>query len=213
MQKTALIIDDHPLITRGMSEFLRSNCQFSEVACVTNEEDFWIHLSEKTPDILIVDFWLPSGTALPLLAALQEKYPEIPTLVISADNDPLVMNKILAMKIQGFILKQEDPNIFAAAVNQLLIGKSWFHQVREPLGIKKEMMISCEELGLTNRQGEVLTMILDGQPNKRIAQKLGVTEATVKEHVTGILTQLGVSNRVEAITKLRDKKLIIKPLT
>jgi DNA-binding NarL/FixJ family response regulator len=213
MHNTALIIDDHPLITRGMAEFLRSNCQFSGVTCVTNEEDFWTSLSANTPDIVIVDFWLPKGAALPLLAEFREKYPKIPTLVISADNDPLVIEKIRAMKINGFILKQEDPNTFATAVNEILKGESWFHQIRQPLGIKKEIMISCEELGLTNRQGEVLTMILDGQPNKRIAQKLGVTEATVKEHITSILSQLGVSNRVEAITKLRDKKLIIKPLT
>lgn len=213
MTKTALIIDDHPLITRGMAEFLRSNCQFFEVACVTNEEDFWAYLSASTPDLVIVDFWLPKGAALPLLKTLQEKFPAMPTLVVSADDDPLIMEKIRTINVKGFILKQEDPNTFAIAVNALLNGESWLHRSHQQLNPKKELLISCEELGLTNRQGEVLGMILDGQPNKRIAQKLGVAEATVKEHITIILSRLGVSNRVEAITRLRDKKLIIKPNT
>lgn len=211
--KTALVIDDHPLITRGMAEFLRSNCDFSEVTCVTNEEDFWAYLTTEMPAIVIVDFWLPRGAALPLLTTLQEKFPQIPTLVISADDDPVIIEKIQASKVKGFILKQEDPNAFATAVNALLNGGSWFHPSHRPSGAKKELLISCEELGLTSRQGEVLSMILDGQPNKRIAQKLGVAEATVKEHITSILSQLGVSNRVEVITRLRDKKLIIKPHT
>lgn len=211
MPNTALIIDDHPLITRGIAEFLRTNCQFSEVTCVTNEEDFWAYLVTKTPAIVIVDFWLPKGAALPLLTTFQEKFPLIPVLVISADDDPVIFEKIRAIEVKGFVLKQEDPNIFATAVNAVLNGETWFYPSHQKLNPKKELLISCEELGLTSRQGEVLSMILDGQPNKRIAQKLGVTEATVKEHITSILSQLGVSNRVEAITRLRDKKLIIKP--
>lgn len=211
MPNSALIIDDHPLITRGMAEFLRSNCQFSKVTCVTNEEDFWAYLAANTPTIVIVDFWLPKGAALPILTIFQEKFSQIPVLVISADDDPVIIEKIRAINVKGFVLKQEDPATFATAVEALLNGQTWFQASNSPSGAKKELLISCEELGLTSRQGEVLAMILDGQPNKRIAQKLGVTEATVKEHITSILSQLGVSNRVEAITRLRDKKLIIKP--
>lgn len=211
MFNTALIIDDHPLITRGMAEFLRSNCLFSEVTCVTNEEGFWEYLAFKTPSIVIVDFWLPKGAALPLLNTFQSKFSQIPALVISADDDPMILEKIQAIQVKGFILKQEDPKIFVTAVNALLNGESWFQQPRQPsLHTKKEMPISCEELGLTIRQGEVLTMILDGQPNKRIAQELGVTEATVKEHITNIFERLDVRNRIEVISKLRGKKLLLK---
>ena len=71
-----------------------------------------------------------------------------------------------------------------------------------------ELTITCTELGLTARQGQVLALLLDGMPNKRIAADLSVTENTVKEHVTGILYKLGVRNRVEAITKLRGRKLV-----
>jgi DNA-binding NarL/FixJ family response regulator len=73
----------------------------------------------------------------------------------------------------------------------------------------REWTVSAEELGLTPRQGEILGLLLQGLPNKRIALVLDVSESTVKEHVTGILHKLGVSSRVQAITCLHGRRLVL----
>lgn len=90
------------------------------------------------------------------------------------------------------------------------MGKTWFpsaehHAQRNAQ--PKEIPVTAAELGLTTRQGEVLVMVLMGLPNKRIAQKLSLSEQTVKEHVTCILERLQVKTRVEIITKLRGRRV------
>lgn len=213
MNKSALVIDDHPLVTRGIAELLYSHCQFVKVTCANSESDLWQYLQQETPSIAIVDFWLPHGTSIPLISQFKQTYPKTPLLVISADCDEAVQTKVLATGANGFISKEEPAETFAKAVNILLKGKNWFKNYTtnsRAVQPSRELVITSEELGLTERQGEVLTMILNGLPNKRIALALSVSEQTVKEHVTGILERLGVRNRIEVITKLRGKKLLPK---
>jgi DNA-binding NarL/FixJ family response regulator len=210
-QKKALVIDDHPLVARGIAEFLKSHCGFDDVLAINNSDELWstIHL-ESPPAMILLDFWLPDGTTLKLLNELKIKCPTTPILVVSADDDIAVQRKVQVAGAHGFINKQESTVIFVQAVSNLLSGQTWFAnttQPKAPNNHSRELAVTAEELGLTARQGEILTLILNGLPNKRIAQKLSLSEQTVKEHVSGILSRLGVSNRIEAITKLRGNRL------
>lgn len=204
---TALVIDDHPLVARGIAAFLQSHCGFDHVQAVTNTEELWHHIDlTSQPAMIVLDFWLPDGASLSLLNQLKLKFPLTRMLVMSADDDIAVQNKVQATGAHGFINKQEVPDVFMQAVTALLAGKTWFKNTthaHQP----KELAITADELGLTARQGEILAMIIKGLPNKRIAQVLSLSEQTVKEHVSGILGRLGVSNRIEVITKLRGKRL------
>jgi DNA-binding NarL/FixJ family response regulator len=213
-QKTALVIDDHPLVARGIADFLKSHCDFSQVEAVTDTTSLWnkLELSDH-PTIILVDFWLPSGASLPLLGELKAKYPQIHLLVISADENAAVEDKVRSAGAQGFINKQAAPEVFVLAVNAILSGNTYFsnttfnHAKFNDTYQPNQLPVTAKELGLTARQGEILAMIIQGLPNKRIAQVLSLSEQTVKEHVSGILSRLGVNNRIEAITKLRGKRL------
>jgi len=208
--KTAIVLDDHPLVARGIANFLQSHCNFSTVKTVFSANDFWSALCDgEPPNLVLLDFWLPDGMALALLEPLKSKHPTIPVLVISADDDFIVQQKVQAAGAQGFINKQATPDIFMLAVSSLLKNKTWFKKSIYSQA-PKELTVTAHELGLTARQGEVLALILLGLPNKRIAQTLSLSEQTVKEHVSGILSRLGVGNRIEAITKLRGKELLPK---
>lgn len=208
---TAIVIDDHPLFARGIAAFLESHCNFDVVKAVSNIDDLWNYIDPANPpQMFVLDFWLPDGASLSLLSQLKSKYPEIPILVVSADDDIAVQKKVKLAGAHGFINKQETTDIFVQAAASLLSGNTWFinsneqpYHVNQP----KELTITAIELGLTARQGEILMMIIQGLPNKRIAQVLSLSEQTVKEHVSGILARLGVHNRIEAITKLRGKRL------
>lgn len=176
---------------------------------INKAEELWNHIDLASPPALILlDFWLPDGTSLNLLNTLKVKCPTTPILVVSADDDVAVQKKVQIAGAQGFILKHETTDVFMQAVASLLGRKTWFiHQTSTHSHQPKELTITPLELGLTARQGEILAMIIQGMPNKRIAQTLSLSEQTVKEHVSGILSRLGVSNRIEAITKLRGKRL------
>jgi DNA-binding NarL/FixJ family response regulator len=209
--KKALVIDDHPLVARGIGGFLSSHCNFDDVREVTNIDEVWRSIDVADPPSLIVlDFWLSNNVSLQLLAELKMKLPSTPILVMSADGDMVVQQKVFAAGAHGFIHKQEPVTAFVEVVYKLLSGKKCFEGLtKESLStdLPKELSVTAFELGLTDRQGEILGMILKGFPNKRIAQQLSISEQTVKEHVSGILSRLGVGNRIEIITKLRGKRL------
>ena len=206
----AIVIDDHPLVARGIADFLISHCHFEQAHAITSVDALWQQLQHHPPQLIVLDFWLPEGTSLPLLKQLHEQCPKTALLVISADDDTVIQNKVCNMGASGFIHKQESPDVFAQVVETLLMGKTWFpsaehHAQRNAQ--PKEIPVTAAELGLTTRQGEVLVMVLMGLPNKRIAQKLSLSEQTVKEHVTCILERLQVKTRVEIITKLRGRRV------
>ena len=215
---TAIVIDDHPLVARGIADFLSSHCAFSQVDAVTSVSDLWHHINPTAlPAIILVDFWLSSSASLPLLGELKTKYPQVAILVISADENAAVEDKVRGIGVQGFLNKQAAPEVFVQAIVAILSGKTWFSYA--PLNGEKysevfsntyqpnQLPVTAKELGLTARQGQILSMVIKGLPNKRIANELNLSEQTVKEHISGILNRLGVKNRIEAITKLRGRRL------
>lgn len=208
---TALVVDDHPLVARGIADFMQSVCQFNNVH-VTHNIECTRELIAKYDyfSLVVIDFWLPNGASLDLIVQLKSLFPNTPILVTSADDNPGIIQKAREYGADGFIHKQHSTESFTKAVESLLNGVSWFDssEMNETKSLQlKELPISFQELGLTTRQGEILQLILKGLPNKRIAQYLNLTESTVKEHVSAILNRLGVSNRIEVITMLRGRKV------
>jgi DNA-binding NarL/FixJ family response regulator len=208
---TAIVLEDHPLVGRGITEYLHSVHPELAVTVVAQWREV-MHLlrTQGCPRILVADIWLASGHCLEDLEGWFLMCSDSPWLAVSGDDDPLLIQRVRAAGARGFVHKQAPPESFGAAFKAVLDGDSWFateslHQSAFPA--PKEWTVSPEDLGLTPRQGEILRLIMRGLPNKRIASSLGITENTVKEHVTGILERLGVRNRVEAITQLRGRRI------
>lgn len=210
-ERSALVVDDHPLVARGIADYLRTHCAFSRADPICRPAELWENIGQfGAPALALVDFWLPGGTALPILIRLRDEYPATRLLVISGDGDPAVRDKVRRLSVDGFLLKHAEPAVFALAVAAVLRGDAWFDDapVAGPATDEERTLpLSAAELGLTPRQGEVLALMLKGLPNKRVAQALSLTEQTVKEHVSGILERLGARNRIELITRLRGKRI------
>jgi len=207
----ALVIDDHPLVARGFAEYLATHCGFDDVRMASNGDEGLQHIeADGCPVLAVVDFWLPEGAALMLLGQLARRCAGTRLLVVSGDEDGAIQRKARDAGAHGFVHKNQPPEIFAQVVTVLRTGGVWFTQ-GDDLGpapaIRRELPMRPQELGLTERQGQVLAMMMRGQPNKRIALTLDISEQTVKEHVTNILARLGVANRMEAITLLRGRRI------
>ncbi len=204
-QDYALVVDDHPLVASGIANFLSTHCRFKQAHVVTNEENCYRHIRENGPPrLLVIDFWLSSGTALKLLKEVKQRYPQVRVLVVSGDENNDIWQKVHNAGGHGFVLKNEPPELFARAVFALNNNQEWF-----PDGNESAIKSSHEHLNkfnLTPRQIDVLTMMLRGLPNKRIATQLSISEPTVKEHISNILKKIGVNSRVEAITLLHGKR-------
>jgi DNA-binding NarL/FixJ family response regulator len=206
----ALILDDHPLVAHGMAEFLRARMPQMDVVVASGPDDLlrWVH-TRGTPAIALIDFWLTEGSAVGLIAQVRSQCPGTPIAVISGDDDPAVMERARQAGVQGFVHKQAAPDTFGLAVEALLSGLVWFEPglPGSQMPRSRDLPVTPSELGLSTRQGQILELVLQGLPNKRIASQLDIAESTVKEHVTAILERLGVRTRVEAITQLRGRRL------
>ena len=204
-QNYALVVDDHPLVASGIANFLITQCRFKQAYVVTNEEDCYRQIRDNGPPrLLVIDFWLSSGTALKLLKEIKQLYPQVRLLVVSGDDNNDLWRKIHAAGGHGFVLKSEPPEIFSQAVFALADNQTWFPEGNEFSVNKNNEKLN--KFNLTPRQIDVLNMIMRGLPNKRIAAQLSISEPTVKEHISNILKKIGVNSRVEAITLLHGKR-------
>ena len=204
-QNYALVVDDHPLVASGIANFLITQCRFKQAYVVTNEEDCYRQIRDNGPPrLLVIDFWLSSGTALKLLKEIKQLYPQVRLLVVSGDDNNDLWRKIHAAGGHGFVLKSEPPEIFSQAVFALSDNQTWFPEGNEFSVNKNNEKLN--KFNLTPRQIDVLNMIMRGLPNKRIAAQLSISEPTVKEHISNILKKIGVNSRVEAITLLHGKQ-------
>ncbi|CAM3855408.1 response regulator transcription factor [Paracidovorax anthurii] len=213
-----LVVDDHPLVAHGMTEFLRLHPGLDAAHHVPNMPEALRAIARHGPPaVALVDFWLADGSTAPFIRDLLAMAPQARVLVMSGDDHPAIAFKARASGAHGFVHKQQEPEVFAAAVAALLDGTSWFRTPDLPAPgaalacagtpLAREVQISPGDLGLTPRQGQILALVLAGQPNKPIAATLHLSEHTVKEHITAILQKLGARNRVELIARLRGVRL------
>lgn len=207
----AIVLDDHPLVGRGMGQYLRTVVPELDVVTATRWHEVpRICALRGWPRLLIADVWLADGHCLDALARWRGEGHDCPWMAVSGDDDPGVLARVRAAGASGFVHKQASPETFGAAFKAVLGGRDWFVTAQDPgtvVGAPRDWPVTPRELGLTPRQGEILALVLRGLPNKRIALQLDIAESTVKEHVTGILERLGVRSRVEAITALRGRRL------
>lgn len=110
-QDYALVVDDHPLVASGIANFLSTHCRFKQAHVVTNEENCYRHIRENGPPrLLVIDFWLSSGTALILLKEVKQRYPQVRILVVSGDENNDIWQKVHTAGGHGFVLKTSHLN-------------------------------------------------------------------------------------------------------
>ncbi|WP_431221687.1 LuxR C-terminal-related transcriptional regulator [Serratia sp. L9] len=202
----ALVVDDHPMVANSIAAFLNTHCGYKRAYVAASRQECDRFIEEKgSPQLLVLDFWLPDGTALQLIRELLQKASTIRLLVISGDENNNVQHKAREVGAHGFVHKHDSPQVFNCAVTALQNGQFWFPETSDP-ALLPSSLPHFQTFGLTQRQTEVLAMMLRGFSNKRIAIALAVSEPTIKEHITSILSKLGVTNRVEAITLLQGQR-------
>lgn len=206
-----LVVDDHPLVARGITEFLGTHPLLSGAVHVQAAEAAWpVMAARGAPAVALVDFWMGADTAMDFVHALLQQQPGTRVIGHSGDTRPELIESLRSGGAHGFVGKQEPPAVLHQAVTQVLAGGLWFAPGPEPApaaDAQHMLPVSAQAMGLTSRQGQVLDLLLDGMPNKRIASTLGLSEHTVKEHVSAIFLRLGVSSRLEVMHVMRGRRL------
>lgn len=202
-----LVVDDHVLIRealRGVLKELRDEAQIVEAA----DSGRAMQCIEETPDLelVLLDLYLPDRSGFDLLAELRERHPAVAVVVLSVSSERRDITRALELGAVGFIPKSAQREVMLGAFRLIFAGGVYvppeiFARPRPapaaPPGPGRAP--SAAELGLTERQMEVLRLIMEGKSNKAICRVLDLAEPTVKNHVTTILRALKVTNRTEAV--------------
>jgi DNA-binding NarL/FixJ family response regulator len=191
----ALVIDDHPLIHEIMPAILRKALGEVTVATeATLEAGLARAAGSVPPDLVILDLGLPGCEGIDSLLRFRLEFPELPVVVVSGVCDRESILGALDSGASGYIPKTSKPDVMVAALKVVAAGGVYVPP--EALGALAQRTRPME---LTERQREVLRLILKGYSNERIASELAIAPNTVKQHAHAIFTALGVSTRAEAV--------------
>jgi DNA-binding NarL/FixJ family response regulator len=196
-----LIADDHPLFRGALREAVSGLFEKPDIAEAGSFEDVTRQLERGAEiDLILLDLSMPGVRGFSGLMYLRAQYPSVPIIVVSANDDPAVIRRCMDFGASGFIPKTLGVEAMRAAIARVLEGGLWTPPDIE-LGPSDEPtagMIARLAL-LTPQQVRVLMMLSEGLLNKQIAYELGVSEATIKAHVSAILQKLGVESRTQAV--------------
>ena len=196
-----MIADDHPLFRGALREAVSGLFEKPDIAEAGSFEDVTRALERGAEiDLILLDLSMPGVRGFSGLMYLRAQYPSVPIIVVSANDDPAVIRRCMDFGASGFIPTTLGVEAMRAAIARVLEGGVWTPPDIE-LGPSDEPtagMIARLAL-LTPQQVRVLMMLSEGLLNKQIAYELGVSEATIKAHVSAILQKLGVESRTQAV--------------
>ncbi len=197
-----LIADDHPLFRDALKRAVQ---QCVPEAAIVEAEDVagLLCQAEAHPqaDLLLMDLNMPGAQGFSALVHVRASWPTLPVLVVSAQEDPALMRRAIGHGASGFIPKSASIAQIGEAIRAVLDGDTWL-----PPGVEsgstaldpEEARLAARIAELTPQQYRVLGMLCQGLLNKQIAYELGVSEATIKAHMTAILRKLGAHSRTQA---------------
>jgi DNA-binding NarL/FixJ family response regulator len=197
-----LIADDHPLFRGALREAVNglfARVEIGEAGTFKEVTEFLERGGDV--DLVLLDLRMPGTRGFSGLMYLRAQYPGLPIVVVSANDDPAVIRRCMEFGASGFIPKTLGVEALRHAIGRVLKGELWTPpDVDLASGPDAETAATIARLAtLTPQQVRVLMMLSGGLLNKQIAYELGVSEATVKAHVSAILQKLGVESRTQAV--------------
>lgn len=197
-----IIVDDHPLFRGALNQALSAVFDQAEIIETGSLDEVTQRIGEdKEVDLILLDLSMPGVQGLSGLLYLRAQYPEIPVVIVSASEDPTTIRRCIEFGASGFVPKPQPVDRIRKAVRAVLDGEIWTPPDLAPSGPADAQTsdLVARLSTLTPQQVRVLMMLGKGLLNKQIAYKLGVSEATIKAHVSAILQKLGVDSRTQAV--------------
>ena len=207
-----LLIDDHALIREALQNVLKELACDATILEASNCREAQILIEQQADlEVILLDLNLPDGDGFNLLAQVREHSPQVSIVVLSANTDRDNVLRALDLGAVGFIPKSGQRAVMLAALKLVLSGGVYFppeilareQSSRPPFAPKHHgtdrLRLSPTDFGITERQIEVLALMMEGKSNKEICRILNLAEPTVKNHVAATLKALKVKNRTEAV--------------
>lgn len=202
-----LVVDDHPVVREGLVALLEDESGFRLVGSAASAEDALAAVTRQRPDIILLDLELPGMDGVEAISRLAEVVPGARVIVFTAyDTDERVVGAIRA-GARGYLLKGAAAEEIVRAIREVVGGGSHLAS-RVAATVLAEISAPRRRGVLSERERAVLRLVADGQSTKQIAHSLGITDRTVKFHVTSILNKLGADTRAHAVALAVQRGLL-----
>lgn len=210
-KSTFIVADDHPLFRDALIHAIGKCVDGAEIVEADSLDSLQaVVAANADADLLFLDLNMPGVSGFSALAYIRSNHESLPTVVVSAMDDPAVIRRSIQHGASGFIPKSAAVSTLEDGIRAVLDGEVWV-----PDGVNlQDDRLDTEEAGiaaalstLTPHQFRVLMMLGEGLLNKQIAYQLGVSEATIKAHVTAILRKMQVNNRTQAVLAVQQLRV------
>jgi DNA-binding NarL/FixJ family response regulator len=187
-------VDDHPLLREGIAAVVNNEPDMVMVAQASNGREAIQQFRDQQPDVTLMDLRLPDISGIDAMIAIRQESPDARVVMLTTFEGDVEIQRALAAGARGYILKNMPPRELVGVIRQVYAGKK-----RIPVEIAAQLAEHLSDEPLTEREREVLQHIAGGNRNRDIADRLFISEETVKVHVKHIMEKLGASDRTEAV--------------
>jgi len=187
-------VDDHPLLHEGIATVIRNQPDMTLAAEAFNGREAIQRYREHVPDITLMDLRLPDMSGIDAMIAIRSEFPEARVIILTTFAGDVEIQRALEAGARAYMLKSMPPKDLVEVIRQVHAGKR-----KIPAEIAAHLAEHYSDEALTQREVEVLQQIAGGNRNRDIADKLFITEETVKVHIKHIMEKLGATDRTQAV--------------
>jgi NarL family two-component system response regulator LiaR len=203
-----MLVDDHNVVRSGLATFLRAYEDLQLVGEAKNGLEALHLCHHKKPDVILMDLMMPEMDGIAATRAILAEYPEIKIIAMTSFEEEKLVQGVLAAGAMSYLLKNVTSDELAKAIRDAFSGRSTLSPEAATALIHATRPTKQSSCDLTEREREVLNLVAQGQSNQQISEALVITVATVKAHISNILSKMQVSSRTEAIAFAIKNKLV-----
>jgi DNA-binding NarL/FixJ family response regulator len=195
-----LIVDDDALIREGLNMILETEEGFNVVGTAANGQDAIKMCSELQPEIILMDIRMPVMDGVQATKLIKQQFSSIKILLLTTFKDVEYIRSAVKSGAEGYILKSNSTESIIESIKTISQGNVVYQ--REVAGLISEMMdkenkLTCEELGISPKEYEIMSMISKGYSNKEISKQLYITEGTLRNNISALLSKLNLRDRTQ----------------
>jgi NarL family two-component system response regulator LiaR len=203
-----MLVDDHNVVRSGLATFLKAYDDLELVGEARNGLEAVNLCHQKKPDVILMDLMMPEMDGIAATRAILADYPDTNIIAMTSFEDEELVQGVLAAGAISYLLKNVTSDELARAIRDAVSGRSTLSPEAARVLVQATRPTKQPLFDLTEREREVLNLVVQGHSNQQIAETLVISLATVKAHISSILSKLQVSSRAEAITFAIKNKLV-----